>query len=302
MLGLAAGDALGTTVEFKRPGTFEAVTDIVGGGPFSLPVGAWTDDTSMALCLAESLIERREFEPTDQLERYVRWWRHGHLASTGECFDIGIATRTSLSTFESTGEPYPGDNFPNAGGNGALMRLAPVPLAWAGDPAAAIEYAGMSSRTTHGTRSSTDACRYYAGLIVGALQGVSKDELLGAEPFNPTDDGWTDSDLDPEVLAVADGSYRTKQPPEINGDGYVVTSMEAALVGTRRHRQLRRGSARRRQPRRRRGYDRRHLRTARRSDLRHRRHPGPLAGEDRHERRDPGHGRRAPGAQRGARG
>lgn len=229
MLGLAAGDALGTTVEFKCPGTFEAVTDIVGGGPFSLPVGAWTDDTSMALCLAESLIECREFDPADQLERYVRWWREGHRASTGRCFDIGIATRQSLSTFESTGEPYPGDSFPNAGGNGALMRLAPVPLAWAGEPTAAMEYAGMSSRTTHGTRSSSDACRYYAGLIVGALQGVSKDELLGAEPFNPTIEGWADSDLDPEVLAVARGSYRTKQPPEINGDGYVVTSMEAAL-------------------------------------------------------------------------
>jgi ADP-ribosylglycohydrolase len=63
------GDAVGTTVEFKPPGSFAPVTDMVGGGPFSLPAGAWTDDTSMALCLAESLVERRGFDPVDQLER-----------------------------------------------------------------------------------------------------------------------------------------------------------------------------------------------------------------------------------------
>jgi ADP-ribosylglycohydrolase len=89
LLGLAAGDALGTTLEFEAPGTFAPLSDIVGGGPFHLPAGAWTDDTSMALCLAESLVERGGFDAVDQLERYVRWWRHGHLSSTGECFDIG---------------------------------------------------------------------------------------------------------------------------------------------------------------------------------------------------------------------
>ena len=58
LLGLAAGDALGTTLEFEAPGSFEPLTDMVGGGPFNLKPGEWTDDTSMALCLAESLVER----------------------------------------------------------------------------------------------------------------------------------------------------------------------------------------------------------------------------------------------------
>ena len=89
LLGLAVGDAVGTTVEFKPPGTFAKVTDMVGGGPFGLPVGAWTDDTSMALCLAESLVERAGFDPVDQLRRYVRWYSEGHLSSMGRCFDIG---------------------------------------------------------------------------------------------------------------------------------------------------------------------------------------------------------------------
>ena len=92
LLGLAAGDALGTTLEFKLPGTFEKIEDIVGGGPFKLEPGQWTDDTSMALCLAESLIERGGFDAMDQMQRYVRWWEEGHLSATGEYFDIGITT------------------------------------------------------------------------------------------------------------------------------------------------------------------------------------------------------------------
>ena len=89
LLGLAAGDALGTTLEFSRPGSFEAIDDMVGGGHFSLEPGMWTDDTSMALCLAESLIERQEFDPEDQMRRYVLWFEEGHLSSNGYCFDIG---------------------------------------------------------------------------------------------------------------------------------------------------------------------------------------------------------------------
>jgi len=131
LLGLAVGDALGTTVEFKPPGSFERVTDMVGGGPFGLPASAWTDDTAMALCLAESLIECQSFDPIDQLERYVRWYREGHLSSTGSCFDIGNATRGALQRFERTAEPFPGDADPHAAGNGPLMKLAPVALAYA---------------------------------------------------------------------------------------------------------------------------------------------------------------------------
>ena len=79
LLGLAAGDALGTTVEFEPPGTFTPLTDIVGGGPFSLKPGEWTDDTTMALCLAESLVEKG-FDETHQLETYCRWRKDGHLS------------------------------------------------------------------------------------------------------------------------------------------------------------------------------------------------------------------------------
>ena len=103
LLGLAAGDALGTTLEFKKPCTFEPIDDMIGGGPFGLNPGQWTDDTSMALCLAESLIEMDGFDPMDQMRRYVRWWRDGYLSSTeGPAFDIGSTVRDALRLFERT--------------------------------------------------------------------------------------------------------------------------------------------------------------------------------------------------------
>ena len=229
LLGLAAGDAIGTTVEFSAPGTFEPVTDMVGGGPFKLPAGAWTDDTSMALCLAESLLERSGFDPVDQLERYVRWYRNGHWSSTGSCFDIGNATRAALHRFERTHEPYPGDAAPNAAGNGPLMKLAPVALAFSQHPVMAVAYAADSARTTHGALEAADACRYFAGLLVGALAGASISELLHQGVFEPVPGIWDEMPLHPKVAAVASGTFHAKEPPQIRGGGYIIDALEAAL-------------------------------------------------------------------------
>ena len=124
LIGLAAGDALGTTLEFESPGTFASLTEMIGGGPFDLKPGEWTDDTSMALCLAESLIERHGFDAKDQMERYCRWCEQGHLSSTGHCFDIGNTVRSALETYRRTRNPFSGSESPNAAGNGSLMRLA----------------------------------------------------------------------------------------------------------------------------------------------------------------------------------
>ncbi len=228
MLGLAAGDALGTTLEFKAPGTFQPIDDIVGGGPFELKAGQWTDDTSMALCLAESLVERRGFDPVDQLDRYVRWYRDGHMSCIGWCFDIGNTTRCGIFDFMKTRAPYCGPTSPNTAGNGSIMRLAPVPLAFANRPAEAIERSGDSSRTTHGAPNCVDGCRYFGGLIVGAVEGRSKDELLSAG-FSPVPDLWQQKPLAEAIATVAKGTFKIKAPPAIRGTGYVVSSLEAAL-------------------------------------------------------------------------
>jgi ADP-ribosyl-[dinitrogen reductase] hydrolase len=228
LLGLAAADALGTTLEFRAPGSFRPISDMIGGGPFGLQAGQWTDDTSMALCLAESLIECRGFDPADQMRRYVRWYREGYLSSTGRCFDIGGTVRSALLRFERTGDPYSGSTDPHSAGNGSLMRLAPVPLFCAANPEQAIERAADSSRTTHGTRTAVDACRYFAGLIVGAVQGESK-ELLLSSRYCPVAGYWERRPLCPEIDGIAGGSFKRKEPPEIRGTGYVVQCLEAAL-------------------------------------------------------------------------
>lgn len=241
LLGLAVGDALGTTLEFKSPGTFQPISDMVGGGPFGLKPGAWTDDTSMALCLAASLIEQDGFDALDQMRRYVRWWREGYMSSTGRCFDIGNTVRAALAQFQETGNPMAGSTDPYSAGNGSLMRLASVPLFFASDPVEAIAMAGESSRTTHGALAAVDAYRYFAGLIVGALHGASKDELL-SPGFTPMSGSWTEKSLCPEVETVAEGSFKAKEPPKIRGTGYVVQSLEAALWAFHRSRSFRDGA------------------------------------------------------------
>jgi ADP-ribosyl-[dinitrogen reductase] hydrolase len=228
LLGLAVGDALGTTLEFKRPGSFEPITDMVGGGPFELEAGEWTDDTSMALCLADSLITKGGFDPIDQLERYWLWYSKGYLSSTGTCFDIGNTTALALMTFHRDPQPYPGSTSPNTAGNGSLMRLAPVPMFYARNAREAISRCAESSRTTHGAQTAVDACRYYGGLLVAALNGTHKDTLLSSR-YSPVGVNWAEGDLHPEIDAVAAGSFKEKQPPEISGGGYVVRTLEAAL-------------------------------------------------------------------------
>ena len=221
LLGLAAGDALGTTLEFRAPGTFAPISDMVGGGPFSLHPGQWADDTSMALCLGDSLVHCHGFNAKDQMDRYVRWWDDGYLSSTGRCFDIGITVSGALSKYLQTGNPFAGSTDPHSAGNGSLMRLAPIPLAYRSNVNLAIHYAAESSRTTHAAPAALDACRYCAALIVGALEGRSKGELLSPNFYaNP---------LVPEIAEIAAGSFKEKNPPAIAGTGYVVKSLEAAL-------------------------------------------------------------------------
>lgn len=220
LLGLAAGDAVGTTVEFKPRGSFAPLTDMVGGGPFRLLSGQWTDDTSMALCLTASLLDNG-FDLHDQMQRYVRWHDEGYLSSNGRCFDIGIATSSALERFRRTGNPAAGSRSPDSAGNGSIMRLAPVPIHYLDTPELAIERSAAQSTTTHRAPECLGACRLLAEVLVRALQGKSKDEVLA--PSQQT--GLTSSALQ----SIAKGDYKTKAEDQIKGSGYVVQSLEAAL-------------------------------------------------------------------------
>lgn len=218
VLGLIVGDALGATNEFQQAGEFAPITDMVGGGPFSLPAGAWTDDSSMALCLAESLVELRRFEPQDQMERYLRWRRTGYLSSIGRCFDVGITTHQALVRFERSGNPMAGSSDPQSAGNGSIMRLAPV-VAWAAaDPANAIRLARESSRTTHRAAESVDGCELLARLLLRAYGGGGVVGPLAEVPRE-----WSAGLREVAAMDGARGKQPARQPT-----GYVVDTLSCA--------------------------------------------------------------------------
>lgn len=258
LLGLAIGDALGASVEFRPRQYLEKhpVSSMQSGGTWGLDKGKWTDDTSMALCLATSLIKCNGFDPYNQLVLYKWWHKYGYLSSTGRCFDIGRATLNALEEFirrqnqkritwhvnEETMDSYSyKDMEPSgfdvncggsyAGGNGALMRLAPVPIFYYRDPPKAVELSGQSSRLTHGDKASVDACRYYGALIVAAILGENKEKLLSHHFYSEHKSWFGKNELNPEILAIAQGSFKREggDMSGIQGTGHVVKSLQAAL-------------------------------------------------------------------------
>ena len=219
LVGLAVGDAVGTTLEFQPRGSFQPIIDMVGAGPFNLQPGQWTDDTSMALCLAQSLIHQKDFDPTDQMNRYCNWYQRGYMSVTGECFDIGMTVRSALERFLDDQNPYAGSSDPYSAGNGSIMRLAPIVLAYH-DHKNLLTYARDSSRTTHGAEEAVEACAAFASMLRNAMQG--KDKLAVITAHHEVSSAA-------KIAAIQTGEFLEKSDYEIRGNGYVVDSLEAAL-------------------------------------------------------------------------
>jgi ADP-ribosyl-[dinitrogen reductase] hydrolase len=220
LLGLAVGDAVGTTLEFKPRTAVKPISDMVGGGPFGLKPGQWTDDTSMALCLGHSLLECRGFDPGDQMRKYVAWRDSGYMSSTGAYFDIGNATNAALGRFQRTGNPVAGSVDPGSAGNGSIMRLAPVPILYHRDLDAATRLAVESSRTTHGAPECLESSAFLSRALVRAIRGAPKEVILFGDdrPYH-----------EPSVRAIAAGQYRSLVVGQIRGTGYVIDCLSAAL-------------------------------------------------------------------------
>ncbi len=232
LFGLAVADALGAAVEFEPPGAFPAVTGYRGGGPHGLAPGEWTDDTSLALALADS-ISSVGWDLNDQARRYLAWLHRGEYSVNDECFDVGGTTLGALLRFEKSGDARTsGDRSERAGGNGSIMRLAPVPIRYSDRfPDRLDELVGLlveSSLTTHAGSQCLSACAYMGLLVAGLIQGAAREEVL-APSWPPLLRLREIHPLHPEVDVVAAGSFRRKRPPEIVGSGYVVKSLEAAL-------------------------------------------------------------------------
>ena len=227
LLGLAIGDALGTTLEFSKRDSQPTLTKMIGGGPFNLKPGEWTDDTSMALCLAHSLTRCEYSNNCDQLDLYCLWWKQGVFSTNGKCFDIGNTVVNALDHYMNTGEGYSGSTDPNSAGNGSIMRLAPMALFYFSDADLCEKWCGDSSKTTHGAKEAVDACRYLGILLHGAIKGEPKDKLTQGV-YEPSDGFWQNKDLSPSILQAVKSAH-LKSRNQIKSTGYVVDTLEAAI-------------------------------------------------------------------------
>jgi ADP-ribosyl-[dinitrogen reductase] hydrolase len=233
LLGLAIGDALGAAVEFQERGTFEPIKGYRGGGPhICCQAGDWTDDTSMALAMGDSLGEKG-WDALDQMCRYVKWMDSGDYTIPGYCFDIGNVTQSALMKFQSNPHtPFCGPTDDEASGNGSIMRLAPLSIYFADLYPSKLDvladYAKMSSQMTHGSCKCYSACEYMALIMAAFINGETKEDVLNNTHsiaqflLNKTDDNFS-----VVVKDIIKGSYRSGK--NICGSGYVCDSLEAAL-------------------------------------------------------------------------
>ena len=220
LTGLAVGDAIGTTLEFeRRDDSAHRLTDMVGGGPFRLEAGQWTDDTSLAWALADSLVTTETFDPHDLAERFVSWWRKGKYSSTGRCFDIGLTTESALEQYERSGDPFSGPTYPSTAGNGSLMRVSPVAIRHWTNRDVMVQVAAAQSRVTHGATEAVEACVLFCDILADAIAGKPRSEVLRSRTGNYTS----------KVGDIASGSWKTKSRSDIHGTGYVLDALEASL-------------------------------------------------------------------------
>ncbi|PEQ12685.1 hypothetical protein B2G71_10285 [Novosphingobium sp. PC22D] len=221
LLGLAVGDAVGTTLEFKARDSYPLHCDMTGGGPFRLAPGEWTDDTAMALALADSLRGRDDLDETELMRRFLAWRDHGEYAHNGTCFDIGATTSAALTRFKRSGNPIAGSTDPATAGNGSLMRLAPVAIRFhrSEDRDKLIDVAARQSRTTHAAPEAVEACVAFAQMLADAIAGRPLLQVLRSHPTGTTG----------RIAAICEGSWRGKRRHEVHASGYVAHSLEASL-------------------------------------------------------------------------
>ena len=227
LLGLACGDALGTTLEFTERGSQEHHTDIIGGGVFKLKAGEWTDDTSMALCISKSLQEDG-FSLKGQMDNYVKWMRHGYLSSNGRCFDIGVTTSNAIKQYLHLKNPKAGSKEIHHSGNGSIMRLAPIPIYFYKNINKTIQYSAESSLTTHGSPECIESCMLLGAILnlfINNINNKSKKELI----FNSNLENILNL-KEPKVIQLLNGdSWLKLKYEELPNTGYVIDTLISAL-------------------------------------------------------------------------
>jgi ADP-ribosylglycohydrolase len=236
LFGLAAGDALGVPVEFEGRALRDAdpVLGMRGGGTWRVEPGTWSDDTSLALCLAESIAERG-FDPEDAGRRFLSWLERGLWAARGEAFDVGGATHRALGRIRA-GMPaaLAGGRGENDNGNGSLMRILPASIWLAALPEPArLNAIAAYSAVTHGHPRSILGCWLHC-LVAGRL-------LLGESPREAYGSAMEEASSRLEGLPlslraeagiygrVLGGGLASLPSSAVRGSGYVVHCLEASL-------------------------------------------------------------------------
>lgn len=239
LIGLAIGDTLGMPIEFKAIGEFEPLMKPEAGGVFDLPIGYWTDDTSMALCLADSLIEKKGYDSYDVMDKYNAWFTYGYRSSNGICFDIGSQVKASLVeyTHDGLGVIRKTKKRLSSAGNGSIMRLAPVIIAShaAGNTLEeTMELARISARETHYSYVAEEGTALFGAMLFNALEQKNKNQLLaiGNYPRNE------------HMGIVLDALFRvgTQSVQEVVPSGYIVDSLVCATWALLRHDNFRDGA------------------------------------------------------------
>jgi ADP-ribosylglycohydrolase len=226
LLGLALGDALAAATQDREPGTFAPIADLTGGGPFALPRGAWSDDTALALCLADSLIACRDFDIRDQVERCVRWQQEGYLSATGVCAGITSGTTRALAAAQWRRQLFSGSHEPKKLDPDPLSRVAPVVMFAFSSAEEAVRLAGDAARITCQAPAVVEVCRIFAAMLHAALSGAPKEEVLA-----PTS-GLAELEAAgyrPRVRSLLHGRYRRKRPGQVHTGRTIIEVLEAAL-------------------------------------------------------------------------
>lgn len=218
LIGLAVGDAVGTTLEFT-PRDRHKVSDMVGGGPFRLKPGEWTDDTSMALCLAETILENKYASRNSFRSKLLKWYREGYNSVNGVCFDIGNTTRYALEQYAIKGPDWFGNTAPETAGNASIIRLAPVPIYFRRNFAQAFYNAKIQSQATHSAIEAVSSAHYLSYLLLLLINGHDKKTVFSPQILP----------LEPRVLIINAGEYKEKSRDQIRSSGYVIDTLEAAM-------------------------------------------------------------------------
>ena len=257
LLGLAVGDALSVPTHYQRAGTFEALSDLAGGGVFALPRGHWTDDTALSLCVAKSLLECKAFDIVDQVQRFGRWQSRGYLAAGRHCAGITPFTARALHR-RLKDAPMPAlaeglDNREPA----PLSRAAPIVMFHYSRPIQAVALAAEAASAFEAAGPVPDAMRLLAAMVAqraagrtaGAGAAAYELSVFGSDALSPALEALLERDptlpptggSEPVLFALAaarwalagSGSFRAGalRASNFGGDSDVIGSVHGQIAG-----------------------------------------------------------------------